>query len=427
VDKLTDRVPLILTNPPFGEGQYDSPDGIARTAAVLPALKTRTRLDPSVACLARALTLLAPGGVLGIILPDGVLASTSVEELILGRRADHTGAVEVRLLAVVSLPPATFALSGTVARTSAVFLRRVHRQRASKARAGRPLLKVSAAQASGVTAEQRPGRRAVLARVDHVGFVSRAGRAAIDPEGNQLPNLAPMVLDVLAAEEEPESEAQQRLWADDEMPWDVLCDSPLVAVVDVPTHGTLDPSRLEPGAIAASRAILDTGGLRLGELITAVPARRCREVTTPYVSVLHVDDLGVIDWRAASANEPRTPGVLAAPGNLIVSLLNPAHLRAAVIPPGAPAQVSAEFGVFHSTVDPYAVLALLYSPKVRAQLRPLGTGTSSSRRRISAADVLRLTVPKLDQSKMDDLAATVRAAQQQLAAARDVLHRTYGG
>src|SRR5690606_33113655 len=47
LDGLTGRVPLILTNPPFGDGQYDSPEGIARTAAVLPAIENRTRLDPS--------------------------------------------------------------------------------------------------------------------------------------------------------------------------------------------------------------------------------------------------------------------------------------------------------------------------------------------------------------------------------------------
>jgi hypothetical protein len=265
-----------------------------------------------------------------------------------------------------------------------------------------------------------------LARVDHVGFVSRAGRAAVDPSGNQLPTLTPILLDAIAGTTTPGSHAQQRLRTADGNLLELLCEAPLVAIVDAPTRSMLDLARLEPSAIAARRAILDAGGLSLGEIISAVPARRCRRVTTPYVSVLHIDDLGVIDWQAARTNEPRTPGVLAAPGDLIVSLLNPAHLRAAVIPPGTSVQVSAEFGVFRSTVDPYAVLALLYSPDVRAQLRPLGSGTSSSRRRIGAADVLCLTVPKLDQSTMDDLAATVRAAQQQLTAARDLLHRTYG-
>ena len=148
-------------------------------------------------------------------------------------------------------------------------------------------------------------------------------------------------------------------------------------------------------------------------------------MTTPFVSVLHVDDLGAVDWQAAREHAPTTPGVLADPGELIVSLLNPARLRATVVPPGEPLQISAEFGVFESTVDPYAVLGLLYSPAVRAQLRPLGTGTSSSRRRITADDVLSLVVPKLAPSTMDNLARSVRDAHRQLTDARARLHRLY--
>src|SRR4029453_18774949 len=59
VDGLLGRVPLTLTNPPFGEGKYDSPAGVAAAAEVLPRLAGRSRIDPSVACLARALRLLA--------------------------------------------------------------------------------------------------------------------------------------------------------------------------------------------------------------------------------------------------------------------------------------------------------------------------------------------------------------------------------
>jgi hypothetical protein len=377
LDSLAGRVPLILTNPPFGDGQYDSPEGIARTAAVLPGIETRTRLDPSIAGLARCLTLLSPGGVLGIVLPDGVLASPVVQSLL-------TDSGEVEPLAVVSLPPVTFALSGTIARTSALFLRR----------------------AEG-------GPRVVLARVGHVGYLTRAGRPVADPARDELPAVARLVLGATGAGTGADGPA-------------VVSESPLVAVVDREALRRLDPSRLDPAAVAARRSLLDAGGVRLAEYLTAVPARRCREVTSPFVSVLHVDDLGTIDWHAARSHTPVTPGVLAEPGELIVSLLNPAQPRAAVVPPGEPVQVSAEFGVFGSTVDPYAVLALLYSAPVRAQLRPLGTGTSSSRRRIGPDDVLAVVVPKLDLSTLDDLAATVRSAHQQLTAARTALRSTYG-
>lgn len=251
----------------------------------------------------------------------------------------------------------------------------------------------------------------VLARVAHVGYLVRAGRPVPDPAGDDLPALAALVL------------AAPRDAGGD--PSTVVSESPLIAVVDPEALGPLDPSRFDPAAVAARRALADADGVRLAEYLSAVAPRRCREVTSPFVSVLHVDDLGAVDWHAARAYAPLTPGVLAEAGELIVSLLNPAQPRAAVIPPGPAVQVSAEFGVFRSTVDPYAVLALLYSPPVRAQLRPLGTGTSSSRRRIGPDDVLALVVPKLDSSTVDELAATVRSAHQQLAAARTALRGAY--
>jgi hypothetical protein len=177
--------------------------------------------------------------------------------------------------------------------------------------------------------------------------------------------------------------------------------------------------------MAARQSLLDSGGVTLAEYLTAQPSRHCRQVTTPFVSVLHVDDVGSVDWQAAHAHSPATPGVLAEPGELVVSLLNPSRLRATVVPPGGPLQISSEFGVFSATVDPYAVLGLLYSPAVKAQLRPLGTGTSSSRRRITADDVLAVVVPKLTPSTLDDLARCVRESQRELTDARAHLHRMY--
>ncbi len=380
VDTLVGRVPLILTNPPFGEGKYDDPAGLAATASLLPRLAGRARIDPSIAGLARSIRLLAPGGVLGIVLPDGVTASKAFEDLLWGAQRS----LEITLMASVSLPTPTFALSGTVAKTSAVFLRRATPPRS---------------------------HRVALARVDHVGYVRQAGRAAPDPAGDELPAVASLVSDGLA------SATGDALV--------VASEAPLVVIAPADGVRSLDPSRLDPAATRARQTLLAAGGVFLGEYLTARSPRHCRRVTTPFVSVLHVDDLGAVDWQAAQEHTPTTRGVMADPGEIIVSLLNPSRLRATVVPPGAPMQISSEFGVFLSNVDPYAVLGLLYSPPVRAQLHPLGSGTSSSRRRITADDVLRLVVPKLAPSTMDDLAESIRAAHRQLADARACLHHTY--
>jgi hypothetical protein len=365
-----------LSNPPFGGGKYDDPAGLAVATAAIPRLQGRRRLDPSLVGLVRAVDLLAPGGVLGIVLPDGVVASADFADLVLGNSGGPARAVS--LAASVSLPSATFALTGTVARTTAVFLRRA----------------------------PRPSRVA-LARVEHVGYLRQGGRAAPDPAGDELPAVSRLV--------------RQRLGGDDT----TAPSSPLVVVVPSASLTTLDPSTLDPArhdpaALAARQWLLDHDGLALRDLIVPVAAARARTVTTPFVSVLHVDDLGTVDWAAARAYTPTTPGILASPGQLVVSLLNPSRLRAAVIPSGwpGPVQVSAEFGVFATEGDPYAVLGLLYSPRVRAQLRPLGSGTSSSRRRIGADDVLSVIVPRLGPTELAGLGRGVREATEQVDAGR---------
>lgn len=371
-DSVTDsdvdglRAPLILTNPPFGEGKYDDPDGLSATTAVIGRLRNRRRLDPSLVGLVRAAHLLSPGGVLGIVLPDGVIASAAFADFVL------SGESGVSLAASVSLPTTTFALSGTMAKTSAVFIKRAAR--------------------SGPVA---------LARVEHVGFLRQGGRAAVDPSGDELPAVARLIGQRLSHE-----------------------DAPLVVFADADSVGSLDPSTLDSTLARVRRRLLDEGGVALRELVTAVAVARATAVTSPFISVLHVDDLGTVNWPAARAYSPTTPGLLADAGQLIVSLLNPSRLRAAVIP--MPVQISAEFGVFETQIDPYAIVGLLYSPAVRAQLRPLGTGTSSSRRRISAEDVLGLIVPKLESAELDRLGAAVRAAVAQVDAGRADLHALFG-
>jgi type I restriction enzyme M protein len=197
VDRLRGRAALVLTNPPFGEHKYASAAGIRRTAQAIASLAGASRIDPALAGLARSLDLVTDGGVVGIVLPDGVIGSAAFDELV------HSGRCSVA--ANVSLPTATFALSGTVAKTSAIFLRR-----------GRS-----------------PGRVG-LARVDHVGYLRQAGRAAPDPRGSDLPAVSRSLRRGLR-----EAGAAETL---------VASTRPLVAIV--PPGHPYDPSRLDPGAHA---------------------------------------------------------------------------------------------------------------------------------------------------------------------------------
>jgi hypothetical protein len=145
-------------------------------------------------------------------------------------------------------------------------------------------------------------------------------------------------------------------------------------------------------------------------MLQPVKRRQCKaNGTLPFVSVLHIDDLGAVAWHEARAYRPSTPGLEARPNEIIFSLLNPRKLRATVIPTDVGSVFcSSEFGVFESVGDPYEKLVLLHHPLVRAQLVPLGRGTSSSRRRITPEDLLDVLVPRLSTIQLASYATNVR-------------------
>lgn len=381
LDRLRDRLCLILTNPPFGDGKYDSTDGIARTSNRLSGLAMKKRIDPALAFVARCLDLLAPGGVAGIILPDGVADGPHMRDLLLGgpRLLDA-----VHLEGVVSLPTTTFAPAGTMAKTSVVFLRKTG---------------------------EHESRRAFLARADHVGHVMHKGAVAADPDGDDLPALAESIGSLLGGHPVPKK------WQDQ------------VVAVEVGSLASLDASSLDAEALRARNTLTKTGGQPFDAILRVVKKRRIEpQANVPFVSVLHLDELGNVDWLQADGYRPTTPGVIARAGQIIVSLLNPAKFRATVVPDAFPeVHCSAEFGVFEAIINPYAALALLQHPMVRSQIAPLGRGTSSSRRRIESGDVLRLVAPPFEDDWVDKTARQVADALAAVAEARSKLTAAYSG
>ncbi len=381
LDRLRGQLRLILTNPPFGDGKYDSREGIRGTSARLPGLGSKARIDPALAFVARCSDLLAPGGVAGIILPDGVADGPHMRELLLGepRLVDP-----VRLEGVVSLPTATFAPAGTMAKTSIVFLRR--------------------------EAEDGAGRRVFLARANHVGFLMRKGAVGADPEGDDLPVVASAVGAVLGGSAVPKASRGR------------------VLTSDLSSLASLDASSLDAAALGARNALSKQGGRPFDSILRGIKRRRAElRKDVPFVSVLHVDELGNVDWLQANTYQPTTPGIVAHAGQIIVSLLNPAKFRATVVPEAlAEIHCSAEFGVFEPRISPYAALALLQHPLVRAQIAPLGRGTSSSRRRIESQDVQRLIAPPFDEDWVDKAGRQVADALAAVADARTKLTTAYG-
>ncbi len=108
---------------PYGLSLGSKPDSRGKWKEV-------NSVDPAVLFIDRNLQLLKPGGLLMIVVPDGILSNSGdkyVREYIMGKKNSVTGEFEggkAILKAVISLPQETFALSGAGAKTSLLYLKK---------------------------------------------------------------------------------------------------------------------------------------------------------------------------------------------------------------------------------------------------------------------------------------------------------------
>ena len=275
--------------------------------------------------------LLAPGGVLGIVLPDGVIARPPSRTWC--SPAAGRSAAQVSLAAAVSLPTATFALSGTVAKTSAVFLRR-----------------------------PAPVTQVAVARVHHVGYLRQAGRAAPDPAGNELPAVA-------AAHQRPRERRSRSTR------WSRSCRRNPSARSTRPGS---TPTRWRPG-----RRCWPAGVWRCRTFLRSVPVRPFRPSSPRRTSPCCTSTT----WARSTGGRGRAYAD------------HPGHPGPSRGPHRVPAQPVEAAGRRHSRCRSRPRPSSGCSPPTTTrtpcsdcstprwsgrQLRPLGTGTSSSRRRIES-------------------------------------------
>lgn len=350
------RVDLILTNPPFG-ARFTAEE-LARTAsASLPEFSrgAAARTDSELLFIERYLTLLRPGGICIVVVPDGVIsgkgAAASVRRMI---------ARSAELLAVVELPPVTFAQAGTRTKTAVLAFRKL---------------------------EHPPVHSEVFfGEVHDLGFEvsKRKGVALKKTKGR---NELPMLLDAFRDHRRVESLGDgggfaewHRLEAGKTDAWTPRRFRQLNATSD----GLPDDVQFE------SRP--------LNELISPRRKKRAQphRPGALFISVLHVIGEGILDLPSVLAYRPVTPGVPVRPGDVIISRINPRIPRVLVVPDlGAPLLCSSEFEILEPLegVSPYALAFLLLSGPAQGQIRSLTAGTSASHSRVHPDAIRSISIP----------------------------------
>jgi type I restriction enzyme M protein len=213
IDRLMGKFGLIMTNPPFGKGKYDSSkgknylDGLEKMRGnklfyhpeVQHLLddpryqcelgyswtsdrrkkKPLSNADPASLFLDRNLQLLKPGGRLLIVLPDGILSNSGdkfIREYLMGLKDKQTGEFfggKAVVKAVVSLPTQTFAISGTGAKTSFLYVQKKG---------------TFTGDGKKITVDHQGS--IFMAVAEHVGYIKKGNDEFTDPAGNDLKPIA---------------------------------------------------------------------------------------------------------------------------------------------------------------------------------------------------------------------------------------------
>jgi hypothetical protein len=350
VSELRGQFAVLATNPPFGSSKYRWTRALEKSLPLALLSKIGIRgendsADPAELFVFRNLDLLAPGGVVSIVLPDGVVAAPRFKQALEAYERDRGCGVEV--VGLVSLPVASFALGGTVAKTSFVVARREPTRRRS---------------------------RLYLAVAQHVGFIKKGNRRAIDPNGNDLEAIASEF-----ASKKYRAGGSVENWR---------------------VHPRLVPAELLHAANReASRSVQPLRDLAVLVKRTAGSEVGAADDSRLHVSVLDVDETGLIDVIAASRNRPSTPGMACRPGDVLISCINPRIWRACMIPEiGGTWSCSPEFAVLRPRAieEGRRLSVALHQRAVKEAVCALASGTSSSRQRVRKRDVLEVDVPAVD-------------------------------
>lgn len=373
------RVNLILTNPPFG-ARFSIEDlrrnGSASTPFFANKFNSNRRVSSEVLFLDLYLSLLKPGGVCLVVLPDSVMSAKGMPAV---ARQHLTRNAEI--LGVVDLPSVTFAQAGTRTKTAILAFR--------KAKQPRGTYPVCVAEISdlGFSISKRKG----------VPVKRRQGV-------NQLPIALAHFMSRDSSPSSPSTDVNDPKCATEKL-------RPRELPVWTPRTLLFNPKRLRRRSSRRLRP--------LGDFVTD----SCRRKPVGYregcyfISVLHVLGDGVLDIAGIQSYRPVTPGLTVQPGEVLLSRINPRIPRVTVVPDLDKVLLcSSEFEVLTplDSFSPFDLAFALLSPVVQEQIQSLTAGTSASHSRVRSQDVRSLLIPDLDgiRGSADRTSEALRAYQQ---------------
>ena len=326
----------------------------------------------------RYVALLKAGGSALVVVPDGVVSAKGLAEMVRERVS-----ATCTLKSVTELPPVTFAQAGTRTRTCVLHFQKGRVESPSSVFFG-------VAKAVGFEVKSRKGVPVKLpVGTNDLDALFKAYTAFHNGRRYRTPR--------------------------------VYSTSP--SGVGVPWDNTDEPG-WTPSHYAARRyaaleslSSLATQGsteLKVLKDLVSFPNKKRGDLRvegdTRCISVLHVGNFGFLNVDEVMTYRPKCPGQPCRPGDILFSKINPRIPRVLVVPDlGCDLICSTEFEVMRANphFSPFAIMMLLLTPVVQAQIQSLTSGTSSSHNRIRAEQLEEIVLPFPARTSRREFAAVV--------------------
>ena len=354
IDELKNNINFIISNPPFGaefninELDLEKYPFIKSTNGKYPKIKSEILI------LDKSINLLKEGGYLAIVLPDGVFSSKGIfEDLRNYLLSNYT------IKWIVDLPAVAFAQAGTRTNTSILLLKK-------EKNIDDNFIKMIVCENLGYDVKERQG---VPVKIEK-GENDLNKILKIYNKNNNL----------------------------------VISSNP--SIVNI-SKSNLIGNILKPNFYSAQRYetlnSIDSNNknyIKLSEIVTFETKSRKGYLTdekTKHISILHVDDEGIINYKEVFNFNPISKGRITKSNDILFSKLNPRIPRICIIKDNKDFNFvcSNEFEIIRAKDESntYLISRLLKTSFVQKQIESLTSGTSSSHSRIKTEQLMNIIIP----------------------------------
>ncbi|HUW22259.1 MAG TPA: N-6 DNA methylase [Candidatus Bathyarchaeia archaeon] len=373
LDNLIGKVDLIFTNPPFG-AKFEFEKIIKSEADNYPMVRElfseNGKIDSEILLIDRYLQLLKPGGKLLAVLPNNISSGKSKYQEI--RNWVKSNAL---LRGIIELPAETFAQAGTRTKTDILYL-------------------------------QKKGDNEIATKTNiFMGICHSLGYKVVERKGGPIKKEdgENQLLKLVSAYKEKGQKTTEGNGK-----FVIISHDPAATIInnDFLINGRWAPNFYQPKRLSAIKAIknLDKHKTIVKKLKNVANFVTKERKSTPVsenvkcISILHVNEDGLIDMKAVDSYKPKWPGLECYEGDVLISKINPHIQRVCVIPKSKyQLTCSTEFEILRPNKDvlqsPFILAFLLKLPNVYRQIVCLTAGTSSSHSRIKDTELKEVLLP----------------------------------